>query len=95
MDTIILIWLVCAVLGAVIGSSKGEAGSGFVAGLIFGPLGLLFALASSGNRMPCPACKESINKKATICPHCKTPVDLSNVSTLSLDFGDLLKRLLK
>jgi hypothetical protein len=68
----VLLWLVCAVIAAAIGGRKGEAGSGFLIGLVFGPLGILFALLSSGNRVPCPHCKEMIHKKAKICPQCRT-----------------------
>lgn len=68
----ILIWIACALIGAVIGSKKGEAGSGFLIGLVFGPLGVIFALLSTGNRKPCLHCKEPIHKNAAICPHCRT-----------------------
>lgn len=72
MDTVVLIWFICAIVGAVIGSSKGEAGMGFIAGLLLGPFGVLFAAMSSGDREPCPHCKERIKKKASVCPHCRT-----------------------
>lgn len=68
----VLLWLICAVIAAAIGGSKGEAGSGFLIGLVFGPLGVLFALLSSGNRVPCPHCKERMQKGAKVCPHCRT-----------------------
>jgi hypothetical protein len=42
--SILLIWLMCAVAGAMIGSSKGETATGFVLGLLFGPFGMLFIL---------------------------------------------------
>ena len=67
-----LIWLVCIGIATAIGSSKGEAGTGFIAGLIFGPLGVLFAQLSSGYRRPCPHSKEKIMKDAAICTHCRT-----------------------
>jgi len=71
---IALLWIICAVIAAAIGSRKGEAGSGFLIGLVLGPFGILFALLSSGDRVPCPHCKERIHKKAEICPHCRTPL---------------------
>ncbi len=71
---IAFLWFVCALIATAIGSRKGEAGSGFLVGLLFGPLGILFALLSSGDRMPCPHCKERIHEKAEICPHCRTPL---------------------
>lgn len=69
---IVFLWFVCALISAAIGSRKGETGSAFVIGLILGPLGILFALLSSGNRRPCPQCQERIDKKATTCPFCRT-----------------------
>lgn len=69
---IVLGWFICAVISAAIGSSKGETVSAFIMGIILGPLGILVALLSSGNRIPCPACREKIHKKAAICPHCRT-----------------------
>ena len=71
-----LIWLVCAFIASAIGSRKGEAGLGFVIGAILGPLGVIFALASRGDSVPCPHCREPVRKKASICPHCRTPLTL-------------------
>jgi hypothetical protein len=68
----LLVWLVCALIASAIGSKKGEPFSGFLFGAVLGPLGVLLALLSSGNRKPCPACREKIHKKATVCPHCRT-----------------------
>lgn len=68
----VLLWLLCGLIAAAIGSSKGEAGTGFFVGVIFGPFGILFALLSAGNRRPCPACQEKVHRKATVCPHCRT-----------------------
>jgi hypothetical protein len=67
----ILFWLLCPILCAAIGSRHGEGLLGFVCGLIFGPLGIIFVLLSKGNRKHCPFCKELVNKKATVCPHCQ------------------------
>ena len=67
-----LVWIASALIAAAIGSKKGETGTAFIVGLIFGPFGVLFALVSTGNRIPCPYCKERINKKAEICPHCRS-----------------------
>jgi hypothetical protein len=66
-----IIWILCAPVAAIIGAKKGEFWSALIAGLVFGPLGILFAVLSRGNRLPCPYCKESIREDATICPHCR------------------------
>lgn len=71
MGLFILIWLACAVIAAAIGSKKNEAGSGCLLGLILGPLGILAALMSTGDRRPCPFCRELVHKEAVLCPHCR------------------------
>lgn len=68
------IWLICGIIAAAIASNKGEGCLGAIAGLIFGPLGILFAVLSSGDRRPCPHCAEKIRKQAKICPHCQREV---------------------
>lgn len=67
----LILWLACGVIAAMIGARKGEALMAFIAGAIFGPFGIIFALLSKGNRMNCPFCKELMHKEATVCPHCQ------------------------
>jgi hypothetical protein len=64
-------WLVCGIIAAMIGSKKGESCLGFIIGALLGPIGILLAILSRGNRKACPSCKEMINKKAKVCPHCQ------------------------
>ena len=47
-----LIWFsaVCGIGAAYIGSKKGETVPGFVAGALLGPLGIILAYVSSGER---------------------------------------------
>ena len=59
------VWLLCAVAGAMIGRSKGQAANGFALGLLLGPFGILFALLMKGNRLTCHACRSSIHAEAT------------------------------
>ena len=69
---ILLGWFTCAIIAALIGSSKGETILGFIVGAIFGPLGIIFALISSGNRVPCEFCRSKVDPKASICPMCRS-----------------------
>ena len=71
---IYVIWILSALIAAAIGAKKGEGILGFIIGIIFGPLGVIFALLSKGNRVKCPACKELINKDASRCPKCTSIV---------------------
>lgn len=75
-----LIWIASIIGSTLIGSSKGEAGSGFVAGLVLGPLGLILAILSSGDRAKCPDCRETVKRAARICPHCRARLDLRRAS---------------
>lgn len=43
-EVIIGIWAACAVLGAVIGSSKGKGVTGFVLGAVLGVIGLIIVV---------------------------------------------------
>lgn len=71
---LLVIWLVCAVVAASIYAQKRRSALlGFLAGLILGPLGVVLALASGrGHTARCPFCQETIDKKASICPRCRS-----------------------
>jgi len=71
VEIAVLIWIACGIVAAIIGSQKGEGIAGFIFGLILGPIGILVALSSSGNRRPCPYCKEMIHRQALACPRCQ------------------------
>jgi hypothetical protein len=80
----IVIWLACSIAAAVVASSKGRSGLGWflLSALLLGVFGLLIVAlapavpagppAEGGERMPCPACRESIMKDATVCRFCGT-----------------------
>lgn len=67
---LVLIWLICGVISAVIGSRKGEGCAAFLIGVMLGPFGIVFALVSKGDRKPCEFCKEMVHKDALKCKHC-------------------------
>jgi hypothetical protein len=61
----------CALIAMSIGAPKGESGKSFVVGLLLGPIGVLLAMASTGDRHPCPHCAEPVRTSAKVCPHCR------------------------
>lgn len=81
MIGIILFWLFCGIVAAMIGSKKGEGCFSFIIGLIFGPFGIVFALLSKGNRKECPHCKELIHKDAKVCPHCQKELPITSTES--------------
>lgn len=71
MEALLVFWLLFGILGALIGASKQRAALGFLLGLLFGPLGLLFILFTRGSRKKCPYCRELVQLDAVVCPHCQ------------------------
>ena len=67
----VIVWIICGVIAAAIGAKKGETASGFIIGILLGPLGIIIALLSKGNRRGCPHCRELVHREATVCPHCQ------------------------
>jgi predicted amidophosphoribosyltransferase len=67
---ILVLWLICAVVGALIGSAKGRVLAGFLWGLFLGPLGWLIIAVAGGSGKQCPACRSWIDKQASVCPKC-------------------------
>lgn len=65
-----LFWVACSIIGYVIGDRRGYAITGFVLGLLLGPIGLLIIWASSGDLMPCRFCRENVKLGATVCRWC-------------------------
>lgn len=74
MEGLIIVWLICGFIAAAIGGRKGESGVAFIYGLLLGPLGIVLAICSSGNRRPCPFCKEPMQQGAALCPHCRSEI---------------------
>jgi len=84
---IVIFWIFCAIISAVIASNKGRSGVGwFFLGLLFGPFGFVVAILPAIPKEPQPA-KPSVNKCKEcdhiftgeiglagrwICPKCKT-----------------------
>jgi hypothetical protein len=65
----IVFWFICAFVAAAVASSKGaNAGLGFLAGLLLGPLGIVLAFVMGGKK--CPECRGNIIPGATRCKNC-------------------------
>jgi hypothetical protein len=83
MEVLIIFWLMCGALAAMIASSKGGSGLvGFIVGALFGPFGIAFAFflggddgkdakaIADGAAKKCPKCAELVKSEAVICKHC-------------------------
>lgn len=69
-----LLWILFAIVAALIGSPKGQGVLGFILGLLFGPLGVLIMLFTKGSKRECPYCKELVKQNATVCAHCQKEI---------------------
>lgn len=70
-----IVALVCALIGAVVGGPKGNAGIGFFLCLLLGPVGLVILIllpaSESASAKKCPHCGGSIPEgNYSRCKHC-------------------------
>ncbi|MFL6263647.1 MAG: hypothetical protein ACJ76Y_28470 [Thermoanaerobaculia bacterium] len=72
MDRIeyILIALLCACIGALIGAKRERAGEGALLGLFLGPLGWLAAMLLYPSGPACPHCGGVVQGGFSVCKHC-------------------------
>lgn len=83
---LIVFWIICGAVAAVIVSSKGGSGLlGFAVGGLLGPIGIIVAFflgdpknqaeqeIASGEKKKCPQCAELVLAEARICKHCRSP----------------------
>jgi hypothetical protein len=74
---IFVAWIVfCFVAGIVAASRDRNPVGWFFVALVFSPLVaivLLLCLGTSG--LTCPACRETVKHGASICKHCRTPLE--------------------
>lgn len=86
-----IIWFMCGMIGAAIMSARSHSSAtGFVLGVIFGPLGVLIAsvlalqpaqaantaeMMGQQDRRPCPHCAEMIMRDAKVCRFCGREVE--------------------
>ncbi len=71
----VIIWLVCGAIAAHLYQQRGQSqATGFLGGLLLGPIGVILALLSPNKLPKCPHCAERIQPDAKICKHCKQPV---------------------
>ncbi|OQY99350.1 MAG: hypothetical protein B6D35_09220 [Candidatus Brocadia sp. UTAMX2] len=69
----VIIWCLFGVVTAIIARNKGESIiTSFLAGLFFGPFGILIVLFVSGKK--CPYCMSKIHREAIVCPKCQKDI---------------------
>lgn len=66
---LLVVWGACAILGAIIGSSRNATETGLILGFLFGPLGVVATLVID-NREQCPHCGGRLVGDFRKCPHC-------------------------
>ena len=70
---IIILWIIFGLIGAAIGQKKGRSLEGFFAGLLLGPLGLIYIIVKKP-KWKCPECGGAIDKNVRKCKHCGSDI---------------------
>lgn len=70
---IIILWIISGIIGALIGQKKGRPLEGFFAGLLLGPIGLIFIIVRQP-KWKCPECGGAIDKGVRKCKHCGSDI---------------------
>jgi hypothetical protein len=81
-----IFWILFGIAGGMIGGKKGQGCLGFILGVLLGPIGLVIALLTRGNRVTCPFCKELIPPNSLRCPKCQAILQETSYPSMKLDF---------
>ncbi len=76
-----VVWLIalgCALVGLLIGRRKGNAFTGFLWGLIMGPIGWVIMVTTRKHSSKCPNCGGIVDKGYEQCKHCGSDLNLEN-----------------
>ena len=69
----IIHWFFFALIGAAIAQKKGRVLEGFIAGLLLGPIGIIWIIFQKPKRK-CPECGGIIEKNVKKCKHCGSEI---------------------
>ncbi|MEO7432105.1 MAG: hypothetical protein ABIR62_08775 [Dokdonella sp.] len=73
--------VVCAVIGGLIGATKGRMVAGVVWGIALGPIGWVVIAVSNGNQPACPDCGQTNPTDAKTCRHCGVNLRAASMRT--------------
>src|SRR5207249_4713587 len=80
VTVLVLLWVLCGLLAGTIAAGKNRSyGRWLFAGLLLGPLGVVWAMRRAEHIPPeearaCPRCGRTIRKTTFECPHCRARV---------------------
>ena len=66
---LVILWVLMGLIGAAIGQRKGRPLEGFFAGLLLGPIGLIFIIVRQP-KWKCPECGGAVDRGVKKCKHC-------------------------
>lgn len=66
----LIAWIVCIVIGGLIGKHRGRVDSGVFWSAILGPIGWLMVALMEDLRPKCPLCRGVVAEGASRCMHC-------------------------
>lgn len=66
---ILIVCIICALIGGMIGQIKSRTIEEFFAGLLLGPLGVVWIIARTA-KYRCPKCRRTVERITTRCNYC-------------------------
>jgi hypothetical protein len=85
--SLLVVCFFCGLVGALCGKSKGQPGIGFILGALLGPIGWILSLLSGDVRPKCEACRQVVDPKATVCPHCRSAIVKAQPAIVAVPFS--------
>jgi hypothetical protein len=90
----LLLWsFFWAIIGAGFGVIQGRVGGGIILGAVLGPIGIFILMcldskkvSDAKNTKKCPHCAERIQRRAKICKHCGSSVEIITCPTCDEKF---------
>jgi DNA-directed RNA polymerase subunit M/transcription elongation factor TFIIS len=77
-----VVWVVCILVGALIGKSKGRADSGAIWSAVLGPIGWLIVALQEDLGQKCPECGGTVVPGARKCKHCGSVITRASEPTV-------------
>lgn len=79
--SVVIVWLIMALIGCAIGQINGRPAAGFLWGLLLGPIGWLIVIIGPNMKPKCPECGGIVVEGARKCKNCGSALPTITTAT--------------